>query len=79
MPRYFFDLHDGTVFRDEQGVELPDLAAAREEATRALADTVQDELPRDGDDRQIKVIVRGEDGGTLMEVSVAYLVRPPKE
>lgn len=29
MPRYFFDVHDGTNLRDEEGTELPDLDAAR--------------------------------------------------
>ncbi len=29
MPRYFFHVHDDIVARDPEGVELPDLAAAR--------------------------------------------------
>ena len=32
MPRYFFDLYDDTVARDEEGQELPDAAAARRAA-----------------------------------------------
>ena len=32
MPRYFFHVHDGTVMRDRDGTELPDLQTARAEA-----------------------------------------------
>ena len=34
MPRYFFDIHDGDNDTDEDGVELPDLSAARAEAIK---------------------------------------------
>ena len=32
MPRYFFDIRDGDTDTDSEGVELPDLRAARAEA-----------------------------------------------
>ena len=34
MPRYFFDTRDGELVRDEIGMELDGIAAARDEATR---------------------------------------------
>lgn len=40
MPRYFFHLHNDLETRDEEGLELPDLAAARQVAeteARAMA------------------------------------------
>ena len=40
MPRYFFHLHNDLETRDEVGLELPDLAAARkvaEQEARAMA------------------------------------------
>ena len=40
MPRYFFHLHNDLETRDEEGLELPDLAAARnvaEQEARAMA------------------------------------------
>lgn len=37
MPRYHFDVHDGTDLPDHHGIELPDLAAARREAVRYAA------------------------------------------
>lgn len=35
MPRYFFHLHDDMVSIDEEGTELPDIAAARKMAVEA--------------------------------------------
>ena len=32
MPRYYFHIHDGREILDDDGLELPDLAAAREMA-----------------------------------------------
>ena len=34
MPRFFFHVYDDMVARDEEGVELPDAAAAKREAVR---------------------------------------------
>jgi hypothetical protein len=46
MPRYFFDTRDGADFvRDEIGIELDGVEAARVEATRGLADFARDALP----------------------------------
>lgn len=35
MPRYYFDLHNDVEARDEEGLELVDLDAARNEAIRS--------------------------------------------
>ena len=32
MPRYFFHVHDGNSARDHEGIELPDIFAAQEQA-----------------------------------------------
>ena len=43
MKRYYFDMRDGeNVTRDDEGLEFPDLAAAQEEAAKALADIARD-------------------------------------
>ncbi len=34
MPRYFFNIHDGIDVEDTEGMDLPDLRAARVEAVR---------------------------------------------
>ena len=36
MPRYFFDVHDGTFARDEDGVELESVDAARKQVWNTL-------------------------------------------
>jgi hypothetical protein len=46
MPRYYFDTRDGSEFvRDDIGIELDGVEAARDEATRGLADFARDALP----------------------------------
>jgi hypothetical protein len=46
MPLYFFDTRDNSnVVRDEIGVHLDGFDAARDEATRGLADLARDALP----------------------------------
>jgi len=44
MPRYFFHLYDDIVLHDEEGIELPDLAAARDEAVRAARELACQEV-----------------------------------
>lgn len=44
MPRFFFDIADGTDFPDREGTDLPDLAAARLEAVRYCAEILR-EMP----------------------------------
>ena len=40
MPRYFFHVYNDIVATDEEGMELPDLAAAREQALEAARELV---------------------------------------
>ena len=42
MPRYFFNVHDGRDYPDDQGTELPDLAAVRAEALRSSGEMLRD-------------------------------------
>ncbi len=58
MPRYYFDTRDDDYFlRDEEGVELADVAIARAEAARTLAEIARDVLPG-SERREIAVDVR---------------------
>lgn len=44
MPRYFFDIRNRfDVVTDEEGMDLPDLAAAEYEAAQSLADLLKAE------------------------------------
>jgi hypothetical protein len=46
MPCYFFNVYDDVVAIDEEGVELPDLAAAHEQAIKAARELASAELTR---------------------------------
>jgi hypothetical protein len=49
MPRFFFDLRDEQEWLpDDEGIELPDAAAARENAMVSLAEILRDGLPTPG-------------------------------
>jgi hypothetical protein len=61
MARFFFDvIADGDLAPDEEGMNLPNLDAARREASRALAeiarDAVRSDVPR------MVISVRTEEG-----------------
>ena len=43
--RYFFDIRDDQLVPDEEGMILPDIEAAQEEATRTLTDLVREAMP----------------------------------
>jgi hypothetical protein len=46
MPHYFFDTRNGPdLVRDDEGLELAGIEAARDEATRGLTDLAKDALP----------------------------------
>jgi hypothetical protein len=65
VPRFFFDIRDGSKFvADEEGLELPDLDAAEREAAEAAADMGRDKLPG-GKLRRVIVEVRDDDGRRL--------------
>jgi hypothetical protein len=44
MPRYYFHLYNDVVAEDEEGQDLPDLAAAREYALRNIRDLMTEEV-----------------------------------
>lgn len=41
MPRYYFNVQDTISYKDEDGVELPDLATAKEQAVCHFAEMLQ--------------------------------------
>lgn len=81
MPRYFIDTSDGKFeARDEEGIDLPDMEAARREAVTVLREIGSHSL--DGDVRsQITCSVRDEAGTVLFEavlvLSQFWMVGPP--
>lgn len=61
MPRYFFDIHDGSrKARDDIGVDCAYVNAASVQATIALTELARDLLPGDGPDHHLAISVRSE-------------------
>ncbi|WP_420738221.1 DUF6894 family protein [Bradyrhizobium japonicum] len=75
MRRYYFDLRDGDELAvDEEGLELSDLDAVQQEATRALRDMAHEELYDSGSLARISVEVR-DDAGAVMRVWIAFEIQ----
>jgi hypothetical protein len=65
MPRYFFNIRDGyDVDEDDEGIELPDIEAARAEAL-ATVEELRDEL---ADAANIELEIVDESGRRLLTV-----------
>lgn len=72
MPRYYFDIYDGGVARDDDGTTLEDLPAVRQHVLRLLPDIARDEVPDDGDRRTFSVVVTDEDGKPIYAATLSY-------
>ena len=46
MPRYYFHVYDDIIAHDEEGLELPNLAAARLNALRGARSLIADQVSR---------------------------------
>jgi hypothetical protein len=46
MPRYFFHVYDDVIAEDEEGAELPNLAAARLNALHGARDLMSEQVRR---------------------------------
>jgi hypothetical protein len=69
MPRFYFNLRDGRdLDEDEDGVELPDVEAARAEAF-ATVEELRDELGADG--ARMELEITDEAGRRLVTVPFA--------
>ena len=79
MARFYFDLRDGDEFApDEEGVELPGIREAREEASRTLGAMSKDAMP-DGQHRNMAIEVRSSDKRPLLKVAITFEVEPLAE
>ena len=71
MPRFYFDVREGTKFTvDNEGREFDSLDAAGDEAASAATDIWPDLLPR-SDPRAVTVEVRNEHGQWVLTVMVS--------
>jgi hypothetical protein len=73
MTMYFFDLREnGTLFRDDEGTELPDIGTARIEATRTMTDFARDRIPGDSPRHNIRMTVRDAGDRVVMTLELAF-------
>jgi hypothetical protein len=73
VPRFFFDIHDGDVLRDDVGHDFPDLKAVRAETQRALSGLVATK-PLDASAIQVRVDVRDESGKRVVTASLLAVI-----
>lgn len=70
MPRYFFDVHDGSLIRDEIGRVLDeDEATLRSEALKVAANLMRAEA-EDAEETALLLAVRDEEDHTALKVRV---------
>lgn len=75
MPRYYFNVYNDLVALDEEGRELPDIAAAREEAIKGGRALMADQLVEAGRMRlQHRIEVADENGRVLLTIPFRELV-----
>ena len=69
LPRYYFHTENGGRIRDDQGEELADLDAAREEAVTVLGEILRYRGSGFWATRSFSVIVTDADGRTVVSVT----------
>jgi hypothetical protein len=76
MSRYFFDLrHDGSFMRDDDGVELGSLAAARSEVMKSLPAIASHAIRKNGEKANFEMTVRDAAGSAVMNATLSFAFR----
>ena len=73
MPRYFFDVLDGGLIRDEEGLELASIEAARMEVLRTLPAMAAD-VRTQREARQLRIDVRDQSGKYVLVGTLTVVV-----
>ena len=68
MARFFLHLHSDTALLDEEGIERPDLAAARAAAVRNIRDLLADDVMRGRIALRQRIDITDADGRVLATV-----------
>jgi len=68
VPRYFFNVYNDSTSLDEEGLELPDLAAARAHAIRGARSIMSDSLKDGRIDLAHHIAILNERGELLLDV-----------
>ena len=74
MPRYFFHIIDDTITRDEEGLSLPDLEAARLAAERGARSLMAEEVMNGRLSLDHRIEVADEQGALLFALRFGDLV-----
>ena len=77
MPRYFFHIYDHDITLDEDGRDLPDLAAARELALDSARDLVCESIHRGYLNLDHRIEVQDQQGETVIVLTFreAFTIR----
>jgi hypothetical protein len=79
MPRYFFDVHDGTFAADEDGVELEGPDVARKQVWNTLP-AMASQREADGNMAcQLRMDVRDESGKHLFHAALTFVIEPAEQ
>ena len=76
MTRYFFHAEDGRVFRDDHGVELPDLAAVRTAALTTMTEMAQALSDDFWKHQCLRITVTDDRGLTLISLDLTAALSP---
>lgn len=74
MPRYYFDVIDGGLIVDDEGLDLANLETARDKALRALPDIAKSLLFTENE-REVSITMRNESGTPLFEATLTIKAR----
>jgi len=76
MPRFYFDVVVyGTLAEDEEGIEMPDIAAAENEAAISAMAIGSDEFPSHGGNGMVIVEVRNKEGQRLASATATMTLQ----
>lgn len=73
MPRYFFDVHDGAIQRDDEGSVCADLKAAAAAAKRLLPEIALSDVPKDKERQTYTVLVTDEEGHPVYSAALTFV------
>jgi hypothetical protein len=74
MPRYYFHIYNDMVAMDDEGTELPDVAAAREHAIEGARSLMAETLLQGRLSLQHRIEVADDTGRVLMTIPFRELV-----
>lgn len=67
MPKYFFNVHNGRVIADDDGIDLSGPAEARERGVRLAADILREEMAT-SPDASWRMIVTDDAGDRVFQI-----------